>query len=226
MFETMYEAPGHRPGRQPGRRAPALHGDRRDRGPQTGRWCSSTRRSPPATANRSTRKAACRCPASTPTSPAATRSRCEALDRHGQPFELRGRRPAGGVHPARDGPPGGQAVRRLPVAAQARDGAQEARRRRSARPRRRLIDAALSRLRIVFAGTPEFAVPCLRAAAAKRRSGRGLHPARPPAGRGRGLHALAGEAGSGAARHSGAASRRTSRSAESQGRAARAASPT
>ena len=58
----------------------ALHGHGRSEG-QTGRWCSSTRRSSPATATRSTRKAASRCPASLPTSPAPTRSGAGARPR-------------------------------------------------------------------------------------------------------------------------------------------------
>ena len=44
--------------------------------------------------------------------------------------------------------------------------------------RRRCRRRGLMALRIVFAGTPEFAVPALRAAAESRRSRRGLHAAR------------------------------------------------
>src|SRR5690606_19582134 len=95
----------------------------------------------------------------------------------------RGRRPAGSVHPARDGPPGRQAVRRLPVAAQARDGAQAP---RKAASRRRLMAA----LRLVFAGTPEFAIPCLEAVLAGPDQLLAVYtqPDR-PAGRGRRLQA-------------------------------------
>src|SRR6185503_6413962 len=67
------------------------------------------------------------------------------------------------LHPARDGSSGRQGVRRLPVAAEARTGQEETRQAtppRRSRQRRR----GLMALRIVFAGTPEFAVPCLRVA--------------------------------------------------------------
>ncbi|KAK0330555.1 hypothetical protein LTR94_032386, partial [Friedmanniomyces endolithicus] len=41
------------------------------------------------------------------------------IRRRRQAVRGRGRRPAGRVHPARDGPPDGQGFRRIPVAAQA-----------------------------------------------------------------------------------------------------------
>ena len=43
----------------------------------------------------------------------------QALDADGKSRKIDGRRPAGGLHPARDGPPDGQGVRRIPVTAQA-----------------------------------------------------------------------------------------------------------
>ena len=70
-----------------------------------------------------------------------------ALDRDGQPFTLETSRPAGGVHTARNGPPEGQGVRRVPVAPEAdahRCQAEEA-------------AAPGDVMRLVFAGTPAFA---------------------------------------------------------------------
>src|SRR5262249_33099400 len=74
--------------------------------------------------------------------------------------EIRGRRPARRVHPARDGSPDRQALRRLPLAAETRDGAQEA---RQAAPRRVGRLNSTKPLRVPFAATPDFAVPHLRA---------------------------------------------------------------
>ena len=150
MFETMYAAPGHRarrdPGRRPQRRAGAstsariadqplgLHqpGDHRARGQRRG-----------------ARKAACPCPASSTTVDARRARITRPRARSRRPaLRARRRRPARGLHPARDGPPRRQAVRRLPVRAQAhahpqeaREGAPRPRAARRARTRRRQLIA-------------------------------------------------------------------------------------
>ena len=95
-----------------------------------------------------------------------------------QTAQIRSRRPARGVHPARDGSSDRQTVRRLPLAAQARAGTQEA---RQAAPRRVGRLNSTDPLRVAFAGTPDFAVPHLRACAMRwRRDRRGLYPAGSP----------------------------------------------
>ena len=128
----------------------------------------------------------------------------------------RGRRAARGLHPARDGSSRRQAVRRLPVGAQAHAHPQEA---REGAARARVSPAAASRarpyrssepraerrivapldhsrsarsLRLVFAGTPPFAVPALDALAHAGHEIVAVYtqPDR-PAGRGRGLTASA-----------------------------------
>src|SRR5262249_20366705 len=98
-----------------------------------------------------------------------------------------------GVHPARDGPPRGQAVRRLPLRPQARAHSQEARQgaqraRRRARPsdRRQRAPRVLT-LRVAFAGTPRFALPALEALAAAHEVVGVLTQPDRPQGRGRKL---------------------------------------
>ena len=114
-----------------------------------------------------------------------------------QAVRVRGRRAARGLRPARDRSPRRQAVRRLPVGAEApahaqeaREGAQGARDPAPKRVRVRRSERSHSAtanhpapLRLVFAGTPDFAVPALEALCRARRTGRRrLHAARPPAG--------------------------------------------
>ena len=66
-------------------------------------------------------------------------------------------------------------------------------------------------LRIVFAGTPAFAVPSLRAARERDEVMAVYTQPDRPAGRGRGLDAVAGEAGGDPAWHAGAAARNAAR---------------
>src|SRR5690606_7988339 len=105
------------------------------------------------------------------------------------------RRPARGVRAARDRSPRRQAVRRLPVRSQAAAHPQAPRERTPpARPRRRPVGPLRMRERdsgaprLVFAGTPAFAVPSLRALVAHGMRPL-LVPTQParPAGRGRRL---------------------------------------
>ena len=109
-----------------------------------------------------------------------------------QPSNSR-RRPARGMHPARDGPSGRQGLRRLPVAAQARAGAQEAGQAAQATAKN-VRRRGLMALRIVFAGTPEFAVPSPARGRTTQRSGRRLHPARSARRTRPALSAVAGQA--------------------------------
>ena len=106
-----------------------------------------------------------------------------------QAVRIRRRRAARRVHPARDRSSRRQAVRRLPVRAQAHAHPQEAREGAQGRAapvhapaRSRAAEDAASDERlacaIVFAGTPEFAVPALEALLRSRASRRrGLHAA-------------------------------------------------
>ena len=72
------------------------------------------------------RKAASRCPASMSSWSAPSASRCAPTTRTAS-LHARGSGAAGGLHPARDGSPGGQGVRRVLVAAQAAAHPREAR---------------------------------------------------------------------------------------------------
>ena len=121
-------------------------------------------------------RVACRSPASTRAYPAPSVSGCAHSTGTASPSRWIRRRPAGGVHPARDRPPRRQALRRLPLVPQtpahpptpgkgpARPGPGPGRGSPSGHltaPHREMAQAMTAR--ILFAGTPEFAVPCLTA---------------------------------------------------------------
>ena len=246
MFETMYEAPGI------GLAATQVDVHQRfmvidvSEDKTRRRWCSSTPRSSSARASRSTRKAACRCPASSPTSRAPTRSRVRAH---------RSRRPA--VRAEADGllavcmqhemdhlagklfvdylsPLKREMVRKKLAkaaprsAARSRAGiASDGQSPMTPVPAsRRFLPDSRSAHAIVFAGTPEFAVPAC--APPPQRSEVVAVYTQPdrPAGRGRGLAPSPVKQEALAARHPGAAAGELPKTPMSQRRAARAASRT
>ena len=96
-----------------------------------------------------------------------TRVVVKGLDRHGERAAARGHRPARARLSARDGSPRRHAVRRSPARHQARPDRPED---PEADARRQMVAAAP--LRIVFFGTPEFAVPTLDALLALAPHGR------------------------------------------------------
>ena len=122
----------------------------------------------------------------------ATRIRLRSHDRD-WPAERDGvHGPAGGVHPARDGSPRGQAVRRLPLGDEARAHPQEAREGtqgacRSGPGRDRTRAPHVLALRVAFAGTPGFALPALEALCANHEVVGVLTQPDRPKGRGRHL---------------------------------------
>ena len=154
----------------------ASAGHRRLRGARPSRWSSSTRRSSRATARQIYQEGCLSVPGYFDDVERAERDpRARARPRR-QAVRDRTRRPARGLHPARDRPPRRQAVRRLPVGAEARARAQEdregakrcARKARAGEPRARRRSDRPSMpcergLAVVFAGTPDFAVPSLDA---------------------------------------------------------------
>ena len=143
---------------------------------------------------------------------------------YGEPVDHRGHRAAGPLHPARDRPPRRHPVHRPdgPRAAQGRDEGdprgrvgRRARADRQGQPARDCSAGAVS-LRLVFAGTPEVALPVARRAARAPATRCVAVVTRPdaPAGRGRGLRAVAGR-GSGPRSAASRCSRRTARASRS-----------
>ena len=130
-----------------------VHRDRRLRAARLASSSWSIPRSSRRRASRISRKAACRCPASTRRSTRAERVKVRALDQNGNAFDARRRGPARGVHPARDGSP-----------RRARCSSTTCRRSSAAHPREARARSAQARAPDArscalnsFAGTPEFA---------------------------------------------------------------------
>ena len=168
MFETMYDAPGvGLAGPQvgislrlfvfdDGETGPDVHGEPRAvGGGGRGRW---------------RRRAACRSPVRSTRRAAPRGSPAGARTSHGEPVEIDGRGAPGADLPARDRPPGRNAVHRParrggPRGRAGRAPPDRARARRAARatPRRRGVsgDARARSVRVVFLGNDAWSVPTL-----------------------------------------------------------------
>ena len=120
MLETMYAVRRHRPGGHAGRRARARDRDGHLRAARPAAGADQPRdlwRSDEMAVNE---EGCLSVPAIYDRVERPARVNVRALDRDGQPFELEAEGLTGGVRAARDGPPDGQGVRRIPEPAQAR----------------------------------------------------------------------------------------------------------
>ncbi len=158
MFETMYDAPGvGLAAIQIGvaKRVVTIDTSKERRASATPGSSSTPRSSGPLRKGGSTTRAACRFRDYYAEVERPDRSAREVPRHRRQRAGDRGRRPALDLHPARDRPSERRAVHRPSVEAEARPGDQEVHQGGQRR------DAACPAMRVVFMGTPDFAVPTL-----------------------------------------------------------------